>query len=109
DLRVDEAEISFSYRAPGYSADVTVERPQGTYTVTEVRNGFVAVINDLHKGRDAGKVWGWLIDASAILLTLVSFTGLLILLFLYKRRTSGLVLAAVGGSLCVLLYRIFVP
>lgn len=109
DIRVDDTQVSFSFRAPGYSADVTVERPGGAYTVTEVRNGFVAVINDLHKGRDAGKVWGWLIDLSAILLTLVSFTGLLILWFLHKRRTSGFLLAAAAAVFCVLLYKIFVP
>ena len=109
ELRTDDASVSFSYRAPGYSADVTVDRAQGTYTLTEVRNGFVAVINDLHKGRDAGKVWGWLIDLSAILLTLVSLTGLLILWFIYKRRVSGLIMMAVGLALCVFVYKVFVP
>ena len=109
EVRVDDSEVSFSYRAPGYSADVIVERDRGTYTVTEVRNGFVAVMNDLHKGRDSGKAWGWLIDASAILLTLVSFTGLVILWFIYKRRISGLLIAAAGSMLCFLVYKIFVP
>jgi hypothetical protein len=109
EVRVDDTEVSFSFRAPGYTADVVIERDKDTYTVTETRNGFVAVINDLHKGRDSGKVWGWLIDASAILLTLVSFTGLIILFFIYKRRTSGLLIAAAGSALCVLIYKIFVP
>lgn len=109
DVRVDDSEISFSYRAPGYSTDVTVDRQKGTYTLTEVNNGFVAVINDLHKGRDAGKVWGWLIDLSAILLVLVSLTGLVILWFVYKRRVSGLLIAAAGFALCALIYRIYVP
>lgn len=109
DVRVDDTEVSFSYRAPGYSADVIVDRQSETYSVTEVRNGFVAVINDLHKGRDAGKVWSWVIDFSAILLTLVSLTGLAILWFIYKRRTSGLMIGAAGLSLCLLVYKIFVP
>ena len=109
EVRTDDASISFSYRAPGYSADVTIDRAQGTYTLTEVRNGFVAVVNDLHKGRDAGKVWGWLIDVSAILLTLVSLTGLVILWFIYKRRVSGLIMMAVGLAFCVFVYKVFVP
>jgi len=109
DLRVDDGEIGFSYRAPGYSADVTVDRRRATYEVTEVRNGFVAVINDLHKGRDAGKAWGWVIDVSAVLLALVSLTGLVILWFIYRRRTSGLMIAAAAIALCVLAYKIFVP
>ncbi len=107
--RIDDTQVSFSFRAPGYTADVAIDKPAGTYTVTETRNGFVAVLNDLHKGHDAGRAWSWLIDASAILLTLVSLTGLIILWFIYKRRTSGLLLAAAGLALVLLAYRIFVP
>jgi hypothetical protein len=109
DVRIDDSEVSFSYKAPGYSADVIIDRQQGTYSVTEVRNGFVAVLNDLHKGRDSGKAWGWVIDVSAVMLTLVSLTGLIILWFIYKRRTSGLIIAAVGLALCLLAYKMFVP
>jgi hypothetical protein len=109
EVRVDDAEINFSYRAPGYSADIVIDRAKGTYALTETRNGFVAVINDLHKGRDTGKGWKLLIDISAILLTLVSLTGLVILWFIYKRRTSGFIIAAVGLALGVLVYKIFVP
>ena len=109
DLRVDDSEISFSYKAPGYAADVLIDRQHGTYSVTEVRNGFVAVLNDLHKGRDSGKAWGWVIDLSAVLLTLVSLTGLIILWFIYKRRTSGLLIGAIGIALSLLAYKVFVP
>ena len=109
DFRVDDNQISISFRAPGYTADAFIDRDSGKYDLSEVRNGFVAVMNDLHKGRDAGKVWAFFIDASAILLVLVSVTGLILIWFVYKRRTSGLVLAAVTGFSCWLLYRIFVP
>jgi uncharacterized protein len=109
DLRVDPDQVSFSYRAPGYSADVSIDRRAATYEVTEVRNGFVAVINDLHKGRDSGKAWGWVIDVSAVLLTLVSLTGLTILWFIYKRRASGYLIALAGLALSFLAYKIFVP
>ena len=68
DFRVDEDAITFSFRGPGYSADTSVDRSTGRYTVTETRNGFVAVMNDLHKGRDTGKTWSAVIDVSAVLL-----------------------------------------
>jgi hypothetical protein len=109
DMRVDDSEISFSYKAPGYSADVIIDRRRGTYDLTEVRNGFVAVMNDLHKGRDTGKGWGWVIDVSAVLLTLVSLTGLVILWFIYKRRASGLLIGAVGAALSLIAYKALVP
>ncbi|HEY8998319.1 MAG TPA: PepSY-associated TM helix domain-containing protein [Edaphobacter sp.] len=109
DFRVDDDQITVSFKAPGYMADAAIDRTTNKYDVIEVRNGFVAVINDLHKGRDAGKVWSLLIDGSAILLTLVSLSGLLLLFFVYKRRTSGLILAAIGGLVCYLVYLRFVP
>ena len=109
DFRVDDTQISVSFKAPGYMADAVIDRDTNRYDVIEVRNGFIAVVNDLHKGRDAGKVWSWMIDASAVLLTLVSLSGLLLLFFVYKRRTSGLILAAAGGLLCYLVYLRFVP
>ena len=109
DLRVEDDTISFSFRGPGYSADTTVDRAAGAYQIVETRAGFIAVINDLHKGRDTGKAWSWVIDVSAVLLTLVSLTGLLLIFFVYKRRLSGLILAVAATLVCVLLYRLYVP
>lgn len=109
DVRVDDGQVEISFRAPGYTADAFIDRATGKYDVTEVSSGFVAVMNDLHKGRDSGKAWGWLIDASAVLLVLVSLSGLVLLWFVYKRRVSGLLLAAVGTALVVVLYRCCVP
>ena len=109
DYRSDDGQISFSFRGPGYSADVTAQQDNGSYTVVETRSGFLAVMNDLHKGRDTGKRWSLVIDVSAVLLTLVSLTGLVLIFFVYKRRTSGLILAAAAAVVCVLLYRVYVP
>lgn len=94
DFRVEDEQITISFRAPGYTADAFIDRDTGKYDVTETSNGFFAVINDLHKGRDAGKAWGLIIDVSAILLVLVSFTGLVLVWFVYRRRSAGLLLAA---------------
>ena len=109
ELRIEDTQVSFLFRAPGYSADAILDRQSGSYTVTEVRNGFVAVINDLHKGRDSGKGWSILIDVSAIFLTFVSFTGLVILWFVYKRRASGLIVGVLGVVVCLVAYAAFVP
>jgi hypothetical protein len=109
DLRVDDSQVNLSFKSPGYEADVFIDRDTGHYEVTETRAGFAAVLNDLHKGRDSGKIWGWLIDFCAVMLTLISLTGLVILFFLAKRRVSGLVALAVGAAICYLVYVIFVP
>lgn len=109
DFREDDSQVGVSFKGPGYSADIVVDRETGNYDVTELRMGSVAILNDLHKGRDSGKGWSWLIDVSAVLLTLISLTGLIILFFLARRRVSGLVVLATGATVCYLIYRIFVP
>ena len=58
----------------------------GHYRLTESSHGLVAVLNDLHKGRDTGTAWSVVIDVSAVLMTFISLTGLVLLLYLKRRR-----------------------
>lgn len=104
DFRIDETQCTASFKGPGYSADTFISRETGDYELTENRMGFVAVINDLHKGRDTGKAWSILIDLSAIFMTLVSLTGMALIFFLKRRRISGLIMTAIGGIACYLVY-----
>jgi uncharacterized protein len=109
DFRVDDAECVISFKGPGYAADAFIDRESGHYRLTETYHGFIAVINDLHKGRDTGPVWSILIDVSAVLMTLISLTGLVLLFYLKLRRVPGLIVALAGTIVAVLLYRLGVP
>lgn len=109
DFRVEDGQIQLSARAPGYTADLFLDRATGKYDLTEVSVGLVGLLNELHKGHDAGRAWGWVIDASAILLTLVSLTGLILIWFIYKRRTAGLLLAFLAAVAVVAIYRWLIP
>lgn len=109
DFIIDETQCTVAFSGPGYSADVFVDRQTGDYDITESYAGFVGVINDLHKGRDTGKTWSLIIDISAILMVLVSFTGMMMLFFLKKRRMSGILVAVIGLILSYLVYKLFVP
>jgi hypothetical protein len=107
DFRIDDRACSVSFRGPGYSADAFVDRETGVYKLSETRMGVVAILNDLHKGRDTGSNWSWVIDGSAIFMTLISGTGLILLLFLKKRRVAGLVLLGLGSLLVYAIYALF--
>ncbi|MDB5022719.1 MAG: hypothetical protein JWP78_474 [Mucilaginibacter sp.] len=109
DFIVDDNQCSVSFKGPGYSADAFINRDNGRYTITETSLGFVAVINDLHKGRDAGKRWPYLIDIAAIFLTLLSLTGIIMMCFMKKKRINGFVLLIAGAFLCYLVYYFLVP
>jgi len=108
DFRIEDDQIGISFKGPGYEADAFVSRPTGKYDLTETSAGFVGLINDLHKGRDTGHPWSVFIDISAVLLTVVSLTGMILILFLKKRRFAGLIVAAVGLIFAWLVYRIWI-
>jgi uncharacterized protein len=109
EFRVDEGECLVTFKGPGYAADAFIDRASGRYSLTETYHGVIALLNDLHKGRDTGPVWSVLIDASAILMTLISLTGLILLFYLKLKRVTGLVVALVGTAIVLGLYRLWVP
>jgi hypothetical protein len=108
DFRVDDSQVGVSFKGPGYAADVFINRETGEYDITRTSAGFVGVINDLHKGRDTGPGWSVFIDIAAILLTLVSLTGMLLLLFIKRRLVSGIIVAACGLLIAFLVFKIWV-
>ncbi|MBZ5642142.1 MAG: PepSY-associated TM helix domain-containing protein [Acidobacteriia bacterium] len=108
DFHLDADQCEVLFKGPGYEADATIDRATGKYDVTISPFSLVALLNDLHKGRDTGKKWSIVIDFSAVLMTLVSLTGLTLIFFLNKRRFSGLVLIAVGALLSWLVYSLWV-
>jgi hypothetical protein len=109
DFRVDDGECVVSFKGPGYNADAFIDRETGQYRLTETYHGFIAVINDLHKGRDTGRVWSVVIDVSAVLMTVISLTGLILLFYLKLRRIPGVIVALIGTVIAFVLYRLGVP
>lgn len=109
DFRVEDQQCAVSFKGPGYAADGFVERATGSYELTVTAMGLVAVMNDLHKGRDSGRGWAWVIDLSAALLVLVSLTGMILLWFVHRRRISGYAVALAGLVISYLSYRLTVP
>ena len=105
----DEYECMVVFKGPGYSADVFVDRETGDYTVTEISTGPMAILNDLHKGRDSGRGWAWVIDVSAVLMMLMSLAGFGLLFYLKKRRVSGVVTALVGTVALLVAWAVWVP
>ncbi len=109
EFMADEFQCIVSFKGPGYSADAFIDAETGTYSMEEMKLGFVPVINDLHKGRDTGKTWSWVIDLSALLMVLVSVSGLVLILFIKRRRTAGLMFLVIGSIVSYLIYHFFVP
>lgn len=109
EFRIDEAELGVVFKGPAYACDVFIDRQTGNYEISEIEMGVVALMNDLHKGRDAGGGWAWVIDIVAIFLIIISLTGLILLCFIKKKRAAGLMAMAIGAIVCYMMYVILVP
>jgi uncharacterized protein len=103
DYDADATDGTVSFKTAGYAADLFFDVTTGNYQLTIEQQGFVAIMNDLHKGRDTDSSWSWVIDVSAIFLVVVALTGLCIQLLYRKRRRKALVATAVASVVSIVL------
>ena len=109
EFRIEDGNCSIAFKGPGYAAEAIIVRATGRYELLETRMGFVAIINDLHKGRDTGAGWSVVVDLSAVLMILVSLSGMVLIYFVKRRFVSGVMMAALGAVLSYLAYAWLVP
>lgn len=102
-------EIALDFPKPAGFDRITFDLIANTMIIEHQRNGLVAWLNDLHKGRHAGKIWAAVIDISAIVVLLFSLTGLILLYQHARRRWQTWPLLGLGLLLPVAIVIIFVP
>lgn len=102
-FQTTNGEASIAYKSAGYAADVFVDVDAGTFELTVEQQGWVAVLNDLHKGRDTDSSWNWAIDIAGGFLVAIALTGLAMQFFLRKRRRSAFVAVGVGALVVIVL------
>ena len=107
DLTDDECLVDF--KRPGGSARAVINRSTGDVTATIDSYGAMAVLHDLHMGRDSGRGWSMVVDLSAWLMIFVSISGLVLLFSLRKRRGLGTVAMLIGAGMAVVAYVWLVP
>src|SRR6266498_2005488 len=86
DFESEEEKLHVVFKGPGRVCEATVSRLDGRTEVEIKTFGLWGRMNDLHRGRDAGEGWRWVIDVSAGLIVLAAVTGVILWLALPKRR-----------------------
>lgn len=89
-------EIYLPLPRPGGDGFLTIDRASGTVTGEVTDRGWIAYLNDLHKGRNSGTAWKWFIDGFAFACLVFAATGLVLLFLHSKRRPSTWPLVALG-------------
>ncbi len=89
-------EIYLALPRPGGDGWVAIDRASGAVTTEQTNRGWIAWLNDLHKGRNSGTIWKWFIDIFVLACIVFSLTGLVLLQMHSKNRPSTWPLVGAG-------------
>lgn len=101
-------EVYVSLPRPGGDAWLSIDRASGEVEYELTRRGWIAYLNDLHKGRNAGAAWSWFLDLFAVACLVFALTGLFLLKLHSARRSMTWPLVTLGLLLPLLLALIFI-
>lgn len=102
-----EAEVYVAVPGPGSDAWVSIDRASGAVEAERTDRGWVSFFNDLHKGRNTGTAWFWLIDVLAVACVVFTFTGLLLLQLHARHRPSTWPLVGLGTAVPLIIILFF--
>jgi len=103
-----QEEVYVALPRPGGDAWISIDRETGAVEHEKTTRGAISLLNDLHKGRNAGKAWGWFIDVFAGACVVFAVTGLILLQFHARARPLTWPLVAGGLVIPLLLVILFV-
>jgi hypothetical protein len=101
-------EVAVSLPRPGGDAWVSIDRQTGEVQYEATDRGWLAYLNDLHKGRNTGPVWSWFIDVFALACVVFAITGLLLLQMHGGQRRMTWPMVALGVVLPAVIALIFI-
>jgi hypothetical protein len=100
---VMDNEVMIRLESPAGATDIWVMTDTGETEITQKPASTVSMLNDLHRGKNSGLAWSWLIDISAIIVIALSLVGYILFLSIKTRLVTHLVLTAVSLALIILL------
>ena len=101
-------EIYIALATPGGDGWLTIDRSTGEALHETTTRGWVAYLNDLHKGRNAGTAWFWFIDVFAVACLVFALTGLTLLWLHSRSRPLTWPLVGLGLLIPVVIALIFI-
>lgn len=102
-----DGEVYVSLPRPGGDAWISIDRESGAIEYERTDRGWIAWLNDLHKGRNTGTAWRWFIDLFAVACLLFALTGLWLLQLHARQRGKTWPLVALGLLLPLLIVVLF--
>ena len=101
-------EVYVALAEPGGDGWLTIDRATGDASRERTTRGPIAYLNDLHKGRNAGKVWFWFIDVFAAACIIFAVTGFALTWMHARQRPSTWPLLGLGLLIPVVIALLFI-
>lgn len=101
-------EIYIALAEPGGDGWLTIDRATGEALRERTTRGWVAYVNDLHKGRNTGVVWYWFIDIFAAACIVFAVTGFGLTWLHARQRPSTWPLLGLGLLIPVVIALLFI-
>ncbi|MBA4503081.1 PepSY-associated TM helix domain-containing protein [Marinobacterium marinum] len=98
-----EYEVYLSLPRPGGDAWLSIDLETAELLYESTDRGWIAYLNDLHKGRNAGQAWSLFIDFFALVCVVFSLTGLAVLWLHARERAAVWPVTGLGVLVPVLL------
>jgi hypothetical protein len=106
---IDGGQALVRMEGPKGSADLTIDLATGKAEGRVTRPNMMAIIQDLHRGKNSGIAWRWVIDLSAWLVLGLSLIGYVLFFSLRFRLKTSLILTAVSLAVLVGIGWLLVP
>jgi uncharacterized protein len=106
DWKTDE--ISLALERPGGDAWLKLDLAAGNAEYHVTQAGWVAYLNDLHKGRHTGTAWAWFIDLIAAACVIFAVTGFVILKMHAANRSLTWPLVGFGVMVPLVIAALFI-
>ncbi len=103
-----DEEVYVALPRPGGDAWLSIDLAGGDILYERTTRGWIAYLNDLHKGRDTGTAWSWFIDVFAIACVVFCVSGLLLLQRHAGSRPSTWPMVGLGLVIPLILIILFV-
>jgi hypothetical protein len=101
-------EVYLSMQRPGGDGWISINLRTGSAKYQRTDRGWIAYLNDLHKGRYTGQAWAWFIDIVAVACVVFSVTGLFIMKMHASNRPATWPLVGFGILLPLLIVLLFI-
>jgi len=101
-------ELYVSLPRAGGDAWLSIDLADGAIEYERTDRGWVAYLNDLHKGRHTGAAWSWFIDIFAVACLVFSLTGLVLLQLHAGQRAATWPMVGLGALIPLVLALLFI-